>query len=471
MKTQSAAHDRFEAGRLASIGMTGQFVDQIVDALPDPLFFLRRTGEIVHANRAGCALAGSTLSRVVGRSVDEVLLMRPFDNTVIAEALARNVTLCGTATVQDGRKVLLSARPVAVGDSQIVVLAVTRASSLVAPGQENAAVGNGDGDERRRPETDDDSPGAIVAQSRMLAAVREKAERYAGADSPVLLLGETGTGKSLFAKLIHQTSHRCRHPFKTINCGAIPPARMDAELFGCAADVPPGTERQTLGAVELAHHGTLVLDEVAELPPALQVKLLHFLETGDVWPIGASKPRRADVRIIATTSQDLGGMIARRIFREDLFYRLGVLVIQMPPLREHPEDIPPLIEMTLDRLAARLEVRKRMTPEALEVMKRRRFPGNVRELRSTVERLVLTLPGDVIDAGDVDTDDVEPRLPPVAQLLGSERIDLRQLLRDMEAGILRAALRKCGTQARAARYLGVGQATVARKSKQYGLTS
>lgn len=452
------------------MGISGQFVDEIVDVLPDPLFFLTPGGNIVHANRAGCALVGSTLPRVVGRSVDEVLSLQPFDNTVIAEALARDVTVSGRCTVTDGRKALLSARPVAVGDRRIVLLAVTSGSAVVARAPDTAVGPDRHGDDRSPPEDDDDLPATIVAQSRTLSAVRAKAERCAAVDSPVLLQGEMGTGKSLFAKLIHRASQRRHRPFKTISCGAIPAARLEAELFGRADDVSRGaTVSSSPGVLELAHGGTLVLEDVSELPQAVQVKLLRFLETGDGWPVGAGKPWRADVRIISTTSQDLRRMVGQRTFREDLFYRLGVLVVHTPPLREHPEDVPPLVEMMLDRLADRHGPRKRVTAEALEVMQRRSFPGNVRELWNLIERLVLTVPGDVVDAADVDADDAAPPLPSPAQLLGGERIDLRKLLRDVEAGILREALKRFGTQARAARHLGVAQATIARKSKQYGL--
>jgi transcriptional regulator with PAS, ATPase and Fis domain len=464
-RESTIADESARVGRLASIGLNGPFVDEIVDALPDPLFFLGRTGGILHANRAGCALLGSALSHVVGRSIEEVLLTGPFDNTLIAEALDRKVTVSGTYNVQDGRRVLLSARPLAVGDSQIVVLAVSGLSPRVAAGPESAGV-------QDRPEIDDGAPVAIVAQSRMLAAVRDRAERCAAVDSSVLLLGETGTGKSLFARLIHRESRRSRHAFKTVACGGIPAARLEAELFGSVADGSREAGRSgTVGLIELAHHGTLVLDGVSELPPALQLKLLRFLESGEVWPVGASTPRRKDVRIIATASQDLRRMIGQRIFREDLFYRLGALVVQIPPLREHPDDIPPLIELLLDRLSTRLGIRKRMAPEAIEAMKRRPFPGNVRELENTVEGLMLTVSGEIIGAGDVDTDDVEPTLPSIAQLLASERVDLRHILQDVEAMILREALRRFGTQARAAQHLGIAQATVARKSKQYGLTA
>jgi transcriptional regulator with PAS, ATPase and Fis domain len=309
----------------------------------------------------------------------------------------------------------------------------------------------------------------IVAQSPALVEVRETALRYAAVDSTVLLLGETGAGKGLFARLIHQASARSNGPFLEVNCGAIPEGLMEAELFGYAKGAFTGADSKgKVGLVELAHRGTLLLNEIGDLPLGLQVKLLRFLEDGEVWAVGAVKPKRPDVRIIASTNRDLPAMIAAGTFRGDLFYRLNVLTLEIPPLRAHAEDIPRLVEVTLARLERKVKRRRGITAAALDALSRYPFPGNVRELLNLVERLMVTSATETIDVADL------PRA--LASLAGEQApastaapATLRKALQKVESQLLRDALTRFKTQALAARHLGITQSTVARKAKQYGI--
>jgi transcriptional regulator with PAS, ATPase and Fis domain len=309
----------------------------------------------------------------------------------------------------------------------------------------------------------------VVAQSPSLAAVRETALQYAAVDSTVLLLGETGAGKGLFARLIHQASARAGGPFLEVNCGAIPEGLMEAELFGYAKGAFTGADSKgKIGLVELAHRGTLLLNEIGDLPLGLQVKLLRFLEDGEVWAVGAVKAKRPDVRIIASTNRDLEGMIAAGTFRGDLFYRLNVLCLEIPPLRDHAEDIPRLVELTLARLERKVKRRRAITPAALRALSHYPFPGNVRELLNLVERLMVTSASDTIDIADLpqallrvagDAPGSGPRAQPT----------LRKALQKVESQLLKEALARYKTQALAAKHLGVTQSTVARKAKRYNL--
>jgi transcriptional regulator with PAS, ATPase and Fis domain len=309
----------------------------------------------------------------------------------------------------------------------------------------------------------------IVAQSPALVEVRETALRYAAVDSTVLLLGETGAGKGLFARLIHQASARSNGPFLEVNCGAIPEGLMEAELFGYAKGAFTGADSKgKVGLVELAHRGTLLLNEIGDLPLGLQVKLLRFLEDGEVWAVGAVKPKRPDVRIVASTNRDLPAMIAAGTFRGDLFYRLNVLTLEIPPLRAHAEDIPRLVEVTLARLERKIKRRRTITAAALDALSRYPFPGNVRELLNLVERLMVTSATETIDVADL------PRA--LASLAGEQApastaapATLRKALQKVESQLLRDALTRFKTQALAARHLGITQSTVARKAKQYGI--
>jgi transcriptional regulator with PAS, ATPase and Fis domain len=301
--------------------------------------------------------------------------------------------------------------------------------------------------------------------------VRETALQYAAADSTVLLLGETGSGKGVFARLIHQASARSAGPFLEVNCGAIPEGLMEAELFGYAKGAFTGADAKgKVGLVELAHRGTLLLNEIGDLPLSLQVKLLRFLEDGEVWAVGAVKPKRPDVRIIAATNRNLPAMIAEGRFRGDLFYRLDVLALEIPALRDHPEDIPRLVEVALARTEKKLKRRRGITAAALDVLSRYDFPGNVRELSNLAERLVVTAAGDPIEVSDLPAHvrraDAEPGAAPGAGAGGT----LRKKLQKVESELLKDALVRYKTQALAAKYLGVTQSTIARKARRYRLT-
>jgi transcriptional regulator with PAS, ATPase and Fis domain len=244
---------------------------------------------------------------------------------------------------------------------------------------------------------------------------------------------------------------------------------MEAELFGYAKGAFTGADSKgKVGLVELAHRGTLLLNEIGDLPLGLQVKLLRFLEDGEVWAVGAVKPKRPDVRIVASTNRDLPAMIAAGTFRGDLFYRLNVLTLEIPPLRAHAEDIPLLVEVTLARLERKVKRRRAISAGALDALSRYPFPGNVRELLNLVERLMVTSATETIDVAD---------LPRALASLANEQsppatagpATLRKALQKVESQMLRDALTRFKTQALAARHLGITQSTVARKAKQYGI--
>jgi transcriptional regulator with PAS, ATPase and Fis domain len=308
----------------------------------------------------------------------------------------------------------------------------------------------------------------IAMESRAMRAVAEKALQFAQVDSPVLIVGETGTGKTLFSRIIHQASARAAAPLREVNCGAIPAGLMESELFGYARGAFTGADAKgRTGLVELANSGTLLLDEIGDMPVPLQVKLLQFLEAGEVWPVGASKPKQVDVRVIAATNADLSDLVGQGSFRRDLFYRLNVLELQVPPLREHPEDIPPLVEMMADTLERRVGKRLKIAPDALELLTRYAFPGNIRELWNIVERLAVSCRSGLVEVPDVPTEITQAAL---SRGVPEGRTNLRQVIRRVEAGIVREAIQRYGSQSKAAKHLGVGQATIARKARLADVT-
>jgi two-component system response regulator HydG len=231
----------------------------------------------------------------------------------------------------------------------------------------------------------------IIGQSAAIQAVRERIQRVADAPAPVIVLGETGTGKGLVARALHADSGRRDAPFVSVNCAALPEALLESELFGHLRGAFTGAVGNRPGLFVEADGGTLFLDEIAEMTPGLQAKLLHVLESGTVRPVGATKVRQVDVRIIAATNRNMSEAVRAQRFREDLMYRLDVVSIVIPPLRDRLDDLPELLEHFLQEARAKYSHSpiRRFTPEALACLRRHRWPGNVRELAHAVEKIAL----------------------------------------------------------------------------------
>ncbi len=232
--------------------------------------------------------------------------------------------------------------------------------------------------------------GNMVAKSKAMQSIFQLANKAAQYNTTVLIFGESGTGKELIAKGIHFTGKRSKMPFIAINCGGIPENLLESELFGYKKGAFTGADRDKKGLFEDADHGTIFLDEIGEMPPFLQVKLLRALQEREIRPIGGSKTKRIDVRVIAATAKNLGDEIKTGIFREDLFYRLNVLPIELPPLRERPEDIPFLCQHFIKRYNNKLKKKIiGIASDSMSLLLKHRWPGNVRELENAVERAVI----------------------------------------------------------------------------------
>jgi len=446
----------------------------MVEGASDGLVLLSSDGLILRANGAATQFIGHDRDQIIGRPIQDVFLKGSFEASFIPEVMAGHLAVSRTYDLHDGRSILVLGRPVVAGAARVVLVIsdITSMKQLVNLAQGALGDTKSAWAEMRRTETKSPDGAPVIVRSVAMRAVRDKALQCAAVDSPVLLLGETGTGKGVFAKLIHETSARRSGPFRVVNCGAIPEGLLEAELFGYARGAFTGADsRGKVGFIELAHTGTLLLDEIGDLPLGLQVKLLRFLEAGEVWPVGASKSKRPDVRIVAATNRHVGQMIAEGSFRKDLYYRLHVLCIRIPPLREHPEDIPRLVAMMLDQLERRLGRRRGIAQDALEAIGRLSFPGNVRELWNLVESLVVTVPNEIIETTDLPVELAEAQEASPAATQENDGGNLREALRRLEARILREALQRYGTQSEAARHLGVAQATISRMTKRYGLDS
>jgi two-component system response regulator HydG len=270
----------------------------------------------------------------------------------------------------------------------------------------------------------------IVGATGGMREVCELVERVADADAPVLVVGETGTGKGLVARAIHAEGRRARAPFVTVNCAALPEALLETELFGHVKGAFTGATQSRAGIFVEADGGTLFLDEIGEMSPALQAKLLHVIESGEVRAVGASKDRRVDVRVVAATHQDLRERVSAGAFREDLLYRLDVVTLELPPLRRRKGDLPALIEHFFAAAKARhpRSPVQRLAPDALARLVAHAWPGNVRELEHVLERAVLLGKGEAAGEADLPATVREPDAASAASFRGHV-LPLREMTR------------------------------------------
>jgi two-component system response regulator PilR (NtrC family) len=316
--------------------------------------------------------------------------------------------------------------------------------------------------------------GEVLGKSMAMRSVLELATRVANAKTTVLITGESGTGKERVARAIHERSDRASGPFLVVNCGALPEALMESELFGHEKGAFTGASGKSLGLFREAAGGTVLLDEVGELPLSLQVKLLRVLQERSVRPVGSAQEVPVDVRVLAATNRDVEGEVAAGKFRQDLYYRLNVIRLTLPPLRERSEDIPLLAERFIQRFAA--EMGKEVvgfTPDGLRALTAYRFPGNVRELENVIERAVALSGSRVIGLGDLPESISGHASAPAQSLLelpaGGLKLD--DVLNEAERRLLLAALERTGgVRKRAAELLGITFRSLRYRLQKQGLS-
>jgi two-component system response regulator AtoC len=312
--------------------------------------------------------------------------------------------------------------------------------------------------------------GQMLGRSEAMREVFRTIDKVAGYKTTVLVTGESGTGKELVARALHDQSPRADAPFVAVNCGAIPEALLESELFGHKKGAFTDAHADKLGLFAEADGGTLFLDEIGELPMALQVKLLRALQESTIRRLGDTKDRKVDVRVVAATVRDLKREVEASRFREDLYYRLNVLQIVVPPLRARREDIPMLVEHFVDRNNRRLGTSVRgIEAKAQKLLLEYHWPGNVRELENLVERAVVLSEGDVLTVADLPERVREPS-DPVAVALGQGELSIKKTQRYMEETLIRRALQKTGgNRTQAAKLLEISHRALLYKIKEYGV--
>jgi PAS domain S-box-containing protein len=452
-------------------------LDTIIDSSNDGLWICDGTGVVKRVNPASEKMIGLPAAEVVGRHMSELVEKKLVDRSVTLEVLKSREKVSLIQKTRIGRHLFLTGTPVFDKNGELFRVVVnerdiTEITRLQEQLKENAALTEQFKQDILEKQIQETESRRIIAKSDNFRKIVQKAIKLARVNSTVLILGESGTGKGVIADLIHRNSSRSGHPMIRINCGAIPDTLVESELFGYEKGAFTGAgHKGKPGKFETADKGIIFLDEIAELPLASQVKLLKFLEDGVISRVGSTRSRQVDVRIIAATNRDLREMITGKQFRSDLYYRLHVVPLTVPPLRERFECLVPLVTHYLDQFADKYDKpRMTLSRDAVDALSAFPFPGNVRELINICERLVVMAADRQVRYEDLPGS--------VRRTMASSRPagtswqpgqTLAQMVGDLEKTVLTQALKHAGTQARAARLLGINQSTIARKLKKCGL--
>lgn len=461
--------------RLPSFLTLSRELDTIIDSSSDGLFVCDAEANVIRMNPASEKIHSLPASKIIGRNMRELIDDGFIDRSAALEASLskKRVSLLQN---KEGRKLISIATPVFDEQGTLVRVVVserdiTEIDNLQRELETQEAFKDGFRNQMLAMQNAELESRQVIARSPLMVRALEQALKVAKADSSVLILGESGVGKGLIADLIHRHSPRAEQPLIKINCGAIPESLIEAELFGYEKGAFTGALKSGKpGQFELADGGTLFLDEIAELPLPSQVKLLRFLEDGQITRLGDTRSRTVNVRVLAATHQDMEQMVEKGSFRLDLYYRLNVIPIHVPALRERPDCIVPLIRHYIDQFSKQTGGQKRLTRRALDSLTAYSYPGNVRELMNLCERIVVMSDTELIDLSDLPAHITSPPAEPpfsVDQL--PERQSLRDILDQVEKQILEMAGMQFKNQSDMAKALGVNQSTIARKLKKHGL--
>lgn len=448
-------------------------LDAVFESSHDGLFITDGDGNILKCNHSSEGLIGHKQEDIIGKNVQDLVTLGYIDKSVTHEVLRKKTSLTILQKLRNGKSIIVTGTP-AFNESGGIEFVVTNERDITALNQMRQQLreyrelayrqSKGvDGIVAVGPATKD-----IVANDSKTRKVFQTAEIVAGFDTTILIQGETGVGKGRMAKFIHDASPRKKGPFVQINCGAIPEPLIESELFGYRKGAFTGaSETGKAGLFQMANKGTLVLDEVSEIPLSVQVKFLKAIEEMEIMAVGDTRPRKINVRIIASTNVNLKKKVSEGTFREDLFFRLNVVPIRIPPLRERPDDVLPMITNCLERFNSQYQCNKKLSAAARDKLIAYSYPGNVRELENIIERIMILCPHDEISLRELPGYVVQDDLDGNFHDPGKGTLSLKEAVARYEKKLILSAIEKQGSKAAAARALGVDPSTIVRKSLKF----
>ncbi len=447
-----------------------EYVENILDLFDDGLFITDRGGISLKVNKMYEKMTGLTQEMIFGKHVSTLVEEGVFDTVVNPEVVRTKRTVTSMQKIHNGTKVLLRGHPVFEKDGEVcLVVTFVRDITMITQFQEQILQQKQVIEafaERLEVLQEPRKRTEHVFESQVMRNIVVLLEKFAKTDATVLLLGETGSGKDLLARMVHDASVRREKMFLKVDCGSIAPNLIESELFGYLPGAFSGaSSKGKLGYFEIADGGTIFLDEIGELPIPMQTRLLRVLQDNEVTRVGASQPKKVDVRVIAATNRNLEEDIQSGRFRSDLYYRLNVAPLRIPSLRERREDIVPLATLFLERFAAKYKKSIFFSPEAKNALENYAWPGNVRELQNLVQNLVITkdppliclrdLPSHI--RGDSSGDGMFPA--------DCAPMPLKEIVAAMERDILEKALKTHGSINKVAELYKVDRTTIFRKLK------
>jgi len=456
-------------------------MNSILDSSYDCIWVSNEEGVTIRVNSAYERITGIKVKEVIGRKPKEMIKDGLYTSTVIDPVIEKKERMTIVNTTASGKKILVTATPILDENGNIrrVVTNIRDVSELTSLQKEIEML-------TKKHEIElsilkgQDQDCKIVAHSKGMQEIIELVCRVSCVDSSIFITGESGVGKEVIARLIHRLSNRQEGPFIVINCGAIPESLIESELFGYEKGSFTGSSYSgKLGLFEIANRGTLFLDEIAELNMNMQVKLLRAIQERSVMRVGGTKPIKLDIRIIAATNKKVEEMIKQEKFREDLYYRINVIPINIPPLRTRKEEIPLLVKNILGEYNEKYKTNKSVTVKALDRLIEYDWPGNIRELSNIIERLAILTNSDEITYEDLpsylrnNNNNNEKEInysngeKLIENIINNNISNIPDVLCWIEHKLLEIALDKGKTTRKAAKILGVNQSTVVRKMRKY----
>ncbi|WP_217703487.1 sigma-54-dependent Fis family transcriptional regulator [Bacillus sp. Marseille-Q1617] len=451
--------------------LENEIFTDIMNSLYDGVFITDGSGITVKINKAYERITDLKPQQLIGYHMEEIIKEGYISKSASIQVIKEKKPVTLMQTIHNGRKIIVSGTPIFNKKKEILyvinsVRDITELLKLKLRIEELQELKN------LRQSTKatfmNDSSQSSFHHSETMKKTFEIIDRVAKTDAKVLLQGETGVGKTLVAKYIHEHSNRTVGSFLELNCSALPSSLIEAELFGYEPGAFTGAlAKGKKGLLEIADNGTLFLDEIGDLPLELQVKLLKVIEDQAFIPIGASKLKQINVRIIAASHKNIKELVKNGEFREDLYYRLNVVPIEIPSLRDRQEEIIPLAEQFLEEFNIEYGFSKRLSIEALNILHEYKWPGNIRELKNCIERLVVTSPTDTIASGDLPYELGEISNKQEGFPTDTEIIPLKEAVDSVERNLITRALKKYKTTRKAAEVLQVSQSTIVQKMKKW----